>query len=210
MKLKLYGHDTSPYVYRIRLLLAELGIPFDRDVNGWMSDPSPEFLAQSPIKRLPMLDRGPAAKVRYVYDSRVIASVLYASSDKAPGNDVQPTLFAPELAELDQNILSALDAGLDSAINLFLMERDGAKKEDFPYLQRQAARVEECLDWVSKQYDGRTTLTPGRFAFVEIAVAAMMQWLRFRNRVDVTRWPNLLAVESAARRRSAIATIPLG
>ena len=207
--IKLYGHDTSPYVYRIRLLLAELGIPFERDVHGWMSDPSPEFLANSPIKRLPMLDRGPEAKVRFVYDSRVIASVLYTMPHSKVSTDLQPTLYAAELAELDQNILSALDAGLDSAINLFLLEKDGVKRESVAYLQRQAARVEECLHWVNDLYGGKITLTLGRLAFTDIAVVAKIQWLRFRNLTDVSRYPNLLGVEAAAIKRPAFA-IKLG
>ena len=41
--LKLFGHDASPYVRRVRVVLAELRIPFERDTHGWQ-DPVAELL----------------------------------------------------------------------------------------------------------------------------------------------------------------------
>ena len=52
--LKLCGHDASPYVRRVRVVLAELRIPFERDTHGWQ-DPAAEFVDASPIQRVPML-----------------------------------------------------------------------------------------------------------------------------------------------------------
>jgi glutathione S-transferase len=208
MVLKLYGHDPSPFVRRIRILLEELGLPFERDAHGWV-DPVPEFLANSPIKRVPMLDRGPEARVRFVYESRVIASVLYEMPQKKPAPDLQPSLFLRALEEHDQNVLSVLDAGLDAAVNLFLLEKDGVKKEQSSYLQRQTARVDECFDWVDRQYAGKPALTPGHLAYIDICVVSTISWLRFRNRADVTRWPNLVGVETATKERpSFISTRP--
>jgi hypothetical protein len=70
--LKLFGHDASPFVRRVRVVLAELQIPFERDPHGWQ-DPAAEFVAASPIQRVPMLDLGPGSPVRHVFESRVIA-----------------------------------------------------------------------------------------------------------------------------------------
>jgi glutathione S-transferase len=208
MPLKLYGHDPSPFVRRIRILLEELGLPFERDAHGWL-DPVPGFLDNSPIKRVPMLDRGPGAKVRFVYESRVIAAVLYETPGRAPAPDLQPTLFLRALEEHDQNLLSALDVALDSAVNIFLLEKDGVTKEQSSYLQRQAARVNECLDWVDRQYSGKLSFTPGHLAYVDLCTVSTIGWLRFRNRADVTRWPNLVAVEAATKERpSFVATRP--
>ena len=53
--MKLYGHDTSPYVRRVRVLLTELGLPFERDANGW-SNPSEAFLRINPLLRVPALE----------------------------------------------------------------------------------------------------------------------------------------------------------
>jgi glutathione S-transferase len=205
MKLKLFGHDSSPYVRRTRILLHELDLEFERDTHGWI-DPVPEFVAQAPIKRVPMLDRGPGAAVRYVYESRVIAAVLYERPERKPAKDLQPTLFAKALEDHDQNVLSVLDGALDAAINVFLVERDGVGPQQSSYLERQTTRVAECLDWANAQYAGRPTLTPGTLAYVDLAAVSTIGWLRFRQRADVARWPHLVAVEAALADRASVAT----
>ena len=68
----LYGHDTSPYVRRVRALLAELGLPFDRDMNSW-SVPDATVLRINPMLRVPALVDGG----QVLLDSRLIATYLY-------------------------------------------------------------------------------------------------------------------------------------
>lgn len=205
MTLKLYGHDPSPFVRRVRILLGELALPFERDAHGWL-DPVCEFTDNAPTKRLPMLDRGPDAKVRWVFESRVIASVLYEEPARKPGPDVQPTLFAPALDGADQNMLSVIDTGLEAAIHLFLLEQDGVAPSQASYLQRQVARVDECLDWANAGYAGKSTLTAGTVAWVDMCVVSMIGWFRFRDRADVNRWPNLVGVETASKDRPSFAS----
>ena len=84
--LKLFGHDASPYVRRVRVVLAELRIPFERDTHGWQ-DPAAEFVAASPIQRVPMLDLGPGAPVRHVFESRVITALLSSLPPPRPEGD---------------------------------------------------------------------------------------------------------------------------
>jgi len=209
MALKLYGHDPSPFVRRVRILAAELGLPLERDAHGWL-DPVAEFTNNVPTKRVPMLDRGPEAKERYVFESRVIASLLYDEAGKIPRPDVQSTLYAPALDFADHNMLSAIDTAQETIIHLFLLERDGLALDKGLYLPRQAARIDECLHWANTRYEGRTTLTPGKLAWVDICVVSMIGWCRFRNRADVNRWPNLVAVETALKDRPSFAsTVPV-
>lgn len=214
MPLKLFGHDTSPYVRRIRILLDELDVPFDRDTHGWL-DATEEFKAASPIQRLPMLDRGPAAKTQYVYDSRVIAEVLYRdlASSRAPRTKpragIQQTLWRAELEEHDVNVFTVLDGGLDAAINGFCIEQAGASRTTNGYLQRQFDRAQECFTWLDRVYAAGPTLTPGELAFVDIALANALTWIQFRKVFDATAWPNLVAMHDAHDKRpSFVATNP--
>ena len=151
--LKLFGHDASPYVRRVRVVLAELRIPFERDTHGWQ-DPAAEFVAASPIQRVPMLDLGPGAPVRHIFDSRVIAALLYSLPHPRPEGDppFQDALLDPSLALLDQNAISVADAAQDSLVNVFLLEGDGVRPEHAPYLQRQISRARGCLDWLEGTY----------------------------------------------------------
>ncbi len=205
--LKLFGHDASPYVRRVRIVLAELQIPFERDTHGWQ-DPAPEFSASSPIRRVPMLDLGPAAPVRHVFESRVIAGLLYGMPHPRPGGDppFQQTMFDPALALLDQNVVSAADAAQDSLVNVFLLENDGIRTEQSSYLRRQVDRGRACLDWLEARYQGKRTLAPGRLAYADVAVMSLLGWIRFRKRMDLAPWKALLALESAHAARPSIAS----
>ena len=208
--LKLFGHDASPFVRRVRVLLAELRIPFERDAHGWQ-DPAPEFVAASPIQRVPMLDLGPGAPVRHVFESRVIAQLLYGLPHPAPGGDppFQDALLYPSLELLDQNVLSITDAAQDSLVNVFLLEGDGIRAEQSSYLQRQVTRARSCLDSLEQTYRGKRSLSPGRLAYVDVAVMSLLGWIRFRKRLDLAPWPGLLALEAAhAERPSLVSTRP--
>ena len=57
--ITLFGHDTSPYVRRIRILLAELGLPFARDARGW-NVPDAEVLHVLRTYPLDLTDRARA------------------------------------------------------------------------------------------------------------------------------------------------------
>ena len=205
--LKLFGHDASPYVRRVRVVLAELRIPFERDTHGWQ-DPAAEFVASSPIQRVPMLDLGPGATVRHVFESRVITALLYAIPHPRPGGDppFQDAILDPSLALLDQNTISVADAAQDSLVNVFLLEGDGVRAEQASYLQRQVARARGCLDWLERTYRGKRTLAPGRLAYADVAVMSLLGWIRFRKRLDLAPWPGLLALEAAHAERPSMAS----
>lgn len=208
--LKLFGHDASPYVRRVRVVLAELRIPFERDTHGWQ-DPAAELVASSPIQRVPMLDLGPGAPVRHVFESRVITALLYSLPHPPPDGDppFQDVLLEPSLGLLDQNVISVTDAAQDSLVNVFLLETDGIRAEQASYLQRQVSRARGCLDWLERKYQGKRSLVPGRLAYADVTVMCLLGWIRFRNRLDLSPWPELRALEAAhASRPSLVSTRP--
>lgn len=202
--MKLYGHDMSPYVRRVRVLLTELGLPFERDANGW-SNPSEAFLRINPLLRVPALeDDG-----EVLLDSKQIATYLYdrhgaarAPRDLAP--PLQPTLFRPARRYQDENLLLAIDAATDSLINVFLLELDGVPASSAAYLRRQGARAASCLAFVEDAYAGRETLGDA-LSFVDIALTCALDWMAFRKRYDVTAHPGLARVLAAHRERESFA-----
>ena len=205
--LKLFGHDASPYVRRVRIVLAELHLPFERDVHGWQ-DPAAEFVDASPIQRVPMLDLGPGAPVRHVFESRVIAGLLFGLPHPPSGGDppFQDALLDPSLGLLDQNVISVADAAQDSLVNVFLLENDGVRAEQASYLRRQVGRARGCLDWLERTYRGKRTLSPGRLAYADVAVLSLLGSIRFRKRLDLAPWPELLGLEAAHAARPSIAS----
>ena len=192
---------------RIRVLLRELGVPFDRDTDNWAAA---DLGKKNPLLRVPALRDGD----QVLYDSRLIAAYLYdrhagAIPAPPPGSGaappLQPTLFRPAHRWDDENVLLAVDAAADSAINVFLLERDGVTKDAAPYLRRQAERAFTCLAFVEERYGGRASLGAGALSFTDIALICALDWMRFRERHDLTAHPGLLRVLEAHAERPSLA-----
>jgi len=213
--LKLYGHDTSPYVRRIRVLLAELGLPFVRDSRSWTVADA-DVLKLNPCLRVPALEAPRSDGERQLLlDSRIIAAFLYEQPGRAlstwPGDHPSPapTLFQPKTRWDDENALSILDAAQDSLINLFVLELDGITPAQSPYLKRQLARAESCLCWLDSRLGSDDTFHPGQFGYLDLALACSLDWMLFRDRYPVRQHRNLArALDRHADRPSLQQTHP--
>lgn len=211
--MKLFGHDTSPYVRRVRALLHELGAKCDRDTAGWM-EPSEAFLKVNPIAKVPALEVTENGRDLVLLDSKTIADWLLVrhgleASAKPASPPFQATLFHPAHRFEDENVLTVSDAALDSAIQIFLFERDKITTETAPYLRRQDARVGKCLAWLDARYASRTTLHENVFGFVDLGLFCALDWLEFRKRLDFSSYRNLVAFKNAHEKRpSFVATDP--
>lgn len=210
MPIKLYGHDTSPYVRRIRVLLAEKGLDFTRDADSWMT-PTAEVLRINPILRVPALVDGDQS----LFDSKLIAAYLYDRYPQAMATTpagmlpFQPTLFQPGKRYDDENLLHFIDAALDSAINVFVLELDGVTADQSAYLGRQGERIRRCLGFIEDRLGDRTTFHDGRFAFLDTALTCALDWFVFRKRYPVHEHPRLLRfLQTHSSRPSLASTHP--
>lgn len=195
MSIKLYGHDTSPYVRRIRVLLAEMGLPFERDADSW-SVPTAEVLRLNPMLRVPVLADGdvlrPDGTPQYFLESKLIAAYLYERYSQVPPPPIEPgglplqaSLFHPHHRYDDENALACIDAATDSAINVFLLELDGIGRDRSPYLKRQYERTRTCLSWLESRLAGRASFHEGVFSYLDIALTCSLDWMLFRERYPV-------------------------
>lgn len=213
--LKLYGHDTSPYVRRIRVLLAELGLPFVRDSRSWTVADA-DVLKLNPALRVPALEAPREdGTTQLLLDSRIIAAFLYAQPGRFPSTasgaqvPIASSLFLETSRWDDENALSILDAAQDSLINLFVLELDGITKAQSPYLQRQYARAESCLRWLDDRLGTCDTFHAGSFGYLDIALSCSLDWMLFRDRYPVQQHANLArAIERQAQRPSLLQTHP--
>ena len=189
--MRLFGTTTSPFVRRVRVVAAEVGEPVDR-VDTATDVGMAQLRDVSPIRRVPVA----IIDERLIYDSRVIIDWLVTTRG---WGELQP----PRDRWREQNLLNAIDAALDSVIQLFYLRRDGVAVDGTAYAQRQLERTDAIFAWLAKQ------LSPQAFALPEISVCCALDWMEFRKVYPTERASGLDAVRGALRERPAmVATRP--
>lgn len=156
--LKLYGSYTSPFVRHCRIALLQENHPFEVVPTDYAASSN-----NSPTKRVPFVEEDGMV----LTDSSSILHYVRGRAGKP---------FLATCAEADVYFLA--DTTLDTAVNLFLMERDGITES--PYLTRQRNRLVSCfeaLEQIATDWDGSWT-----DPYLRIGV--LLAWTKFRNRFD--------------------------
>lgn len=185
--MKLIGSSTSPYVRRIRLLLAAKGVSYTfTDLNIYGEDRD-ELRQRNPALKIPVLYDGDEV----IYDSRVIFRYL---SDK---------LGLPALSWREENALTVIDAVNDSMVTLLLSQRSGLDTdEDRLIFNLQRERVEKSTlaleTWAQeKQF--------AAWDYPAICLYSMLDWGLFRGLLTLDNCPNLAKWVSAQQGRPDVA-----
>jgi glutathione S-transferase len=165
--MKLIGSKTSPYVRKVRVILAEKAVAFEfAEENVWAADTT--VTALNPLTKVPtlVLDDGEP-----IYDSRVIAEYL----DTLPGVSFLPKdARARALARRDEALGDGIaDAGILCRLEL---QRDPAR-QDPAWIARQMGKVEAGIAAVSRSLAARKG---GALTLGDIACACALLWVDFR------------------------------
>ena len=201
--MKLIGSLTSPYVRKVRIMMAEKKLEFQLVLEDvWGSD---AILASNPLGKVPCLvmEGGEA-----VFDSRVI--VEYVDTLSPVGKLIPGT--GRERVEV--RTWEALADGVCDALILARMEqnwgpRAGARCQ--AWIDRQLSRVDAALAAMSKGLGDKAYCHGTHFSLADVAVGCALGYLDFRfAHIDWReRHPNLRRLaEKLATRQSFIATLP--
>lgn len=197
-RLELLGTLTSPYVRRVRIVAAELGVE-----PAWVDTATPE--GQLSLRELSPIWKVPAARVegQRVLDSGPICRVLMTRFGPGP-------LAPHESMSIDAiNTITVIDGALDSLINAFYLAKDGVQANEVPYVQKQSARAHAALAWVAGRVRGPWVTDVQQFGLPEIALITALDWIVLRNVYDVQQHPALLECVAHHRQRaSVISTAP--
>ncbi|WP_397471379.1 glutathione S-transferase family protein [Rheinheimera sp.] len=183
--MKLYGSQTSPYVRRIRLLLASTPHEFV-NLNIFAGADRETLAAINPALRIPMLQDGD----RTIFDSAVIYRYLAAK------------LGLAALSWYQENQLTVINAVNDSLVMLLQCNRSGFNTNDdklFFNLQRE--RVATSLFVLEQQ------AANGEFAnwdYVAMALYSLVDWTLFRELMELDDYPALLAFTNSNRQQAMI------
>lgn len=163
--MQLYGSLTSPYARHCRIAILETQIPC-------------EFLKttadtpKSPTDRIPFLHHGDVT----LTDSSAIIRYIREQAGAA---------FLPDISEYDRFLL--INTAMDTALNIFLLERDGVTPENSRYLARQEQRIKSCL----KSLNNLPLPAASPYSDMHLRLACFMEWCLFRKRMSFEAYPTL-------------------
>jgi glutathione S-transferase len=201
--MKLVGSKTSPYVRKVRVILAERQLACEfMEENPWTAETTvPRF---NPLNKVPVLalDDGET-----LYDSAVIGEYLDAIS----GGTLLPA--APlERARVHRD--ETLGDGIaDAGITAFLERKREASRQDAAWIARQMEKVHAGIGALAKTLGSRPFLGGSQMNVADIACGCALLWVDFR--MPEVGWrgthPNLKAwAERLEMRPSFAATRPPG
>jgi glutathione S-transferase len=202
--MKLYGTTTSPYVRRVRIVAAELGLPFEL-LDTTTQEGQEALRAVNPLWKVPTVVVGGG---QVIFDSHVIIEHLLRQHGHGP---LRPVAADPDGWLREQKLIAAIDAALDTAINVFYFHRDGVDVDSIPYLVKQRDRVRSILHWLEPELRGSWLTGEPRLGVAEIVLVSALDWLCFRDRYPVDAHPAFAAFRAAhADRPSVRSTRPTG
>ena len=168
--MKLIGSLTSPYVRKIRVLLAERQIPHQFvEESAWTAETTvPRY---NPLNKVPALQ---LADGESIYDSVVIAEYL----DTLPGTSFIPKdARARALVRRDEALGDGIaDAGIAARLE---GQRDAAKQEA-AWIARQMDKVDAGSPAAARALGDAPFYGGKQPNLADIAMACMLFWVEFR------------------------------
>ncbi|MFC3146037.1 glutathione S-transferase N-terminal domain-containing protein [Piscinibacterium candidicorallinum] len=172
--MKLIGSLTSPYVRKVRIVMAEKKLDYRLELEDvWAADS--KITTSNPLAKVPCLimEDGGA-----VFDSRVI--VEYVDTLSPVGKLIPGT--GRERAEV--KTWEALADGICDAAILVRLEKTGAFRKDSErcqaWIDRQMAKVTEGLRAASAALDERAWCVGNTCTLADISIGVALGYLDFR------------------------------
>jgi glutathione S-transferase len=168
--MKLIGSNTSPYVRKVRIFLAEKQLPFEFvEESAWT--PTTTVPLYNPLNKVPalQLDDGES-----LYDSAVITEYL----DTLPGPRFIPSTGS-ERARVRRD--EALGDGIaDAGIAIFLERKRVAAMQDPTWIARQRDKVEAGIAALAKSVGAKSSIGGAQMNLGDIACGCALFWVDFR------------------------------
>ena len=168
--MKLVGSRTSPYVRKIRVILAERKLPYEFiEESAWNADTTvPRY---NPLNKVPALvmDDGES-----IFDSRVISEYL----DAVSGGALLPKDAAARARVRRDEALG--DGIADAGITAFLERKREAARQDPAWIARQLSKVNAGIDALAARMGQGAHLGGAQMNLADIACACALFWAEFR------------------------------
>ncbi len=194
MSLILYGGAVSPFVRKVRIVLIEKGVDYALEQVSPFNPP-PEFLAISPLKRIPVLRDTDQAEPNTLPDSSIICDYI---EHKHPAPALYPTdpferakaLWYEEYA--DSGMAAAIGPGLFFERIVKRMMR--SQTDEAACQKSLTEKIPPVFDHLEIEVAGKDYLAGGAFSIADISVGTQfVNFIHAGESVDPARWPKLAA-----------------
>lgn len=179
--IRLYGSFTSPFVRKIRYVAQVLELTYEQ-IDTMTERGQEELRKRTPVWKVPYVEMDDVK----IWDSHAILDYIFG---KYGTGDIRiPT---GEEKWRESNLIHAIDACLESAVNVFYLGRDGIGTNQSAYLQKQSDRVESILKWALAELRDNFFTDDKRIGLSELSLYTTLDWMRFRNLYPVDKDPKL-------------------
>jgi glutathione S-transferase len=171
--MQLLGSVASPFVRRLRIVLA--GQPYQFvALNIFESEGRSVLVKHNPARKVPVL----VDDEQVIFDSGVIYRYLAQKLNLKP------------LSWDQENSLTTINACTDSLVELLLCKRSGFDvTEDKLFFNLQHERIQATLEALEQQIRAGQF---GRWDYLSISLFTLIDWVLFRDLVDLKPFPVLL------------------
>lgn len=206
MAIVVYGGSISPFVRKVRVVLAEKNVPYSLEqVNPF--SPPPEFLKISPLKRIPVLADTDIPEPNAIPDSSAICDYLehkFPSPALYPSDPFQRAraLWYEEYA--DTAFAQAVGPGLffERVIKKFLRQQTDEKA----CATALSEKIPPVFDYLEKEIGDREFLVGNAVSIADIAVCTqLVNFAHAGETLDGKRWPKLAAYSKRIHARPSFA-----
>jgi glutathione S-transferase len=206
MALIVYGGSLSPFVRKVIVVLAEKGVPYTQEPISPFSPP-PEFLAISPLKRIPVLRDSDLAEPNTIPDSSVICDYLEHKFPKPALYPADPFLRARALwyEEYADSVL-AQATGPGVFFERIVKKMMKGQTDEGIVAASLKDKIPPLFDYLDKEIGTKQFLVGDAFSIADIAVCTpLVNFMHAGESVDAARWPHLAAYAKAIHARASFA-----
>ncbi len=197
--IQLLGGLSSPFTRKIRILIAEMNIPFDYLPENPAGEIN-QIIPHNPLGKVPVII---VDGTQEIYDSRVIIEYLEWLSPS-------PALIPPGgMERIAVKRWEALADGIcDAGVVCQLEHRRPPEKKHQVAIHRQTRKFERGVEMASKQLGDNQWCHGNAFSLADIAIGTAMEWigLRYPDNDPRKRYANLKALHERLMQRPAFAS----
>ncbi|MFL6671982.1 MAG: glutathione S-transferase N-terminal domain-containing protein [Massilia sp.] len=170
--MKLIGSFTSPYVRKVRVVMAEKKLDYTFELeNVWTAET--RIHQSNPLGKVPCLVMEDGSSM---YDSRVIAEYLDTLTPVCK-------LLPPNGRDrADVKVWEALADGVLDAAVLVRLEKTlrPPEQQSGPWMERQMVKVQAGLHEMSERLGEQAFCMGKNYTLADVAVGCALAWLGFR------------------------------